>query len=376
MMETSVKGNDEQCPIFRDIRRYYCEHCGICRSKKSLIRSHILSQHKDELDEAKLDEISAPKAGQKIRHICEECGASFWKPAYLMQHMRSHSAQRLFTCPLEDCLVSYRRKDHLNRHLLKHQGKVFNCPIDNCCLTFSFQCNMKRHVKELHDDESPCEVADCSPCSGEKKHVCGEPGCEKSFKYLSKLKKHAGSHVQLESVELYCGEPGCFKAFTNADCLKAHVQSFHKYIKCEVCCSQQLKKNIKRHRRMHEGFAREKIKCSFEGCEHEFSSKSNLSMHVKAAHQDLRPFSCRTSGCAQKFTYKHVRDNHELTHVYIQGDFLEADERRMSILRGGRKRQRITVETLMRKRIVSLDPPSVFDDGADYLRWMLSDDAE
>ncbi|KAK8930897.1 hypothetical protein KSP39_PZI016195 [Platanthera zijinensis] len=86
--------------------------------------------------------------------------------------------------------------------------------------------------------------------------------------------------------------------------------------------------------------------------------------------------SCRTSGCTQKFTYKHVRDNYELTHVYIQVDFLEADERRMSIERGGRKKQRITVETLMQKRIVSLDLPSVFDDGADYLRWMHSDDAE
>lgn len=236
---------------------------------------------------------------------------------------------------------------------------------------------MKRHVKERHDDdESPCEVSDCPPCSGEKIHVCGEAGCEKSFKYLSKLKKHSDSHVQLESVELYCGEPGCFKAFSNANCLKEHVQSFHKYIKCEVCGSQQLKKNIKRHQRMHEGFVREKIKCSFEGCEHTFSNKSNLSKHVKAVHQDLRLFGCRTSGCGQKFTYKHVRDNHELTHVHIQGDYLGADEQRMSIPKGGRKRQRFTVETLMRKRVVSLDLPSVFDDGSNYLRWMLSDDAE
>lgn len=32
--------------IFRDIRRYYCDYCGICRSKKSLITSHILTFHK------------------------------------------------------------------------------------------------------------------------------------------------------------------------------------------------------------------------------------------------------------------------------------------------------------------------------------------
>ena len=33
-------------PVFRDIRRYFCEYCGICRSKKTLIASHINSHHK------------------------------------------------------------------------------------------------------------------------------------------------------------------------------------------------------------------------------------------------------------------------------------------------------------------------------------------
>lgn len=34
-----------QYPIFRDIRRYYCEFCGICRSKKALIAAHIRTHH-------------------------------------------------------------------------------------------------------------------------------------------------------------------------------------------------------------------------------------------------------------------------------------------------------------------------------------------
>lgn len=32
-------------PVFRDIRRYYCEFCGICRSKKALIAAHIRTHH-------------------------------------------------------------------------------------------------------------------------------------------------------------------------------------------------------------------------------------------------------------------------------------------------------------------------------------------
>jgi len=36
----------EERPKFRDIRRYFCQYCGICRSKKTLITSHINSHHK------------------------------------------------------------------------------------------------------------------------------------------------------------------------------------------------------------------------------------------------------------------------------------------------------------------------------------------
>ncbi|PKU75991.1 transcription factor IIIA [Dendrobium catenatum] len=368
-METeAVKENDKQRFIFRDIRRYYCEYCGICRSKKSLLRSHILSHHKEEIQMVKLDEVSAFKAAsQKVQHACEECGASFWKPAHLAQHMKSHSVERPFACPVKDCYFSYRRKDHLNRHLLKHKGKVFDCPVQSCNRAFAFQGNLKRHVKEIHDDESPCEA--------EKRHTCEEPGCGKIFKFASRLKKHQDSHLKVEFLEIFCGEPLCMKPFTNSECLKAHIQSCHKYVKCEICGAQKLRKNFKRHQRAHEGvISKERIKCSFLGCEQSFSKKSNLNKHIKAVHEELRPFRCRTSGCQQRFPYKHVRDNHEKTHVYVQGNFFEADEQWRSRPRGGRKRERITIEALTRKRVVPLDRSSIMENGADYLRWLLDDD--
>ncbi|KAG6520272.1 hypothetical protein ZIOFF_017310 [Zingiber officinale] len=47
---------------------------------------------------------------------------------------------------------------------------------------------------------------------------------------------------------------------------------------------------------------------------------SNLKQHIKAVHQNLRPFACRFYECWKKFPYKHVRDNHEKSgvHSYIQ----------------------------------------------------------
>nr|DAD20002.1 TPA_asm: hypothetical protein HUJ06_021465 [Nelumbo nucifera] len=277
--------------------------------------------------------------------------------------------QRPFTCPVDDCSSSYRRKDHLTRHLLQHQGKLFTCPMENCNRMFSLQGNMKRHVNEMHDDEEPS----FSEGDGQK-HACEE--CGKVFRFASKLRKHMDSHVKLDTVEAFCSEPGCLKCFTNVECLKAHIQSCHQYITCEVCGVEQLKKNIKRHMRTHEaGVTSESIKCSFKGCLHTFSTKSNLNQHIKAVHLELRPFACRFPGCGKKFPYKHVRDNHEKTgtHVYVQGDFVESDELFRTRPRGGRKRKCPAVETLLRKRVL---PPSQMDSalsqGSDYLAWLLS----
>lgn len=81
----------KKLPVFRDIRRYCCEYCGISRSKKSLLASHLLTHHKDEMDR-KSSEVSGEKASSKS-NTCDECGATFQKPAHLKQHMLSHSLE-------------------------------------------------------------------------------------------------------------------------------------------------------------------------------------------------------------------------------------------------------------------------------------------
>ncbi|XP_030934774.1 transcription factor IIIA isoform X2 [Quercus lobata] len=367
MAEMDEMGEIEK-PIFRDIRRYYCEYCGICRSKKSLITSHMLTHHKEEMEK---NQVSGEdeKEGKKS-NTCQECGATFTKPAYLKQHMQSHSVERLYTCPVDDCHSTYRRKDHLTRHLLQHQGKLFNCPIVNCDHEFSYQGNMTRHVKEFHSK-------DCPPINAEpqKQFVCQEIGCGKVFKFASKLRKHEESHVKLDSVEALCCEPGCMKYFSNEECLKAHIQSCHQHITCEICGTKQLRRNIKRHLQIHEDtVSLERVKCHYDGCLHTFSTKSNLHQHIKAVHLDIKPFACSFSGCGMRFAHKHVRDKHEKTgcHVHTTGDFEESDEQYQSRIRGGRKRKCPTVEMLIRKRITPPTPPSQSDEESDYLGWLHS----
>ncbi|KDP43419.1 hypothetical protein JCGZ_16706 [Jatropha curcas] len=257
-------------------------------------------------------------------NTCQECGVSFKKPAYLKQHMQSHSFERPYVCSVNDCHKSYRRKDHLTRHRLQHDGKLFKCPIETCNREFVFQGNVKRHVEELH--------------------------------------------IKLESVEAICAEPGCMQHFSNIQCLTAHIHSFHRYITCEICGTKQLKKNIKRHLRTHEatGVLKKRIKCHFKDCDRTFSNKTNLNQHVKAAHLEIRTFACGFPGCDMRFSYKHVRDRHEKSgcHVYTPGDFNETDEQFRLRPRGGMKRKCPNVETLIRKRVI---PPRDLDD---YRCWL------
>eukprot|EP00258_Populus_trichocarpa_P030688 XP_024446707.1 transcription factor IIIA [Populus trichocarpa] len=363
--EAAEKG---RAVIFRDIRRYYCDYCGICRSKKSLITSHVLTHHEEEIEK---ERVGGDEVKEGVRsNTCEKCGASFKKPAYLVQHMQSHSLERPFMCSVDDCHASYRRKDHLTRHLLHHEGKLFKCEIENCDRKFVYLSNLKRHVRELHDESSSS-----SSVGGEKQYVCQELGCGKAFRYPSKLQKHEDSHINLDSMEAMCIEPGCMKHFSNKKCLKAHIQSCHQYINCDICGTKQLRKNIKRHLCTHEPVngSTERIKCHFKGCQHAFSTKTNLNQHVKAVHLEQRPYVCGFPGCDMRFSYKHVRDKHEKSglHVYTPGDFVESDQQFRSRPRGGRKRKFPTVEMLIRKRVT---PPTEFDECHTLLHEMEAED--
>ncbi|KAL1215255.1 Transcription factor IIIA [Cardamine amara subsp. amara] len=335
----------------KDIRNYICQYCGISRSKKYLITSHIEAHHKMDLEEEKDEEACEVEEDGSSKRTCQECGLEFKKPAHLKQHMLIHSLERPFECYVDDCAVSYKRKDHLNRHLLTHKGMRFKCSVENCKSEFSDQGNLRTHVKKFHSNGDSHEDS----AAGQKPHVCKEIGCGKAFKYASQLQNHQDSHVKLDSVEAFCSEPGCMKYFTNEECLKAHIRSCHQHINCEICGSKLLKKSIKRHLKTHEeDSSLGEFKCEVEGCSSTFSKASNLQKHVKAVHKDIRPFVCGFPDCGMRFAYKHVRNNHENSgcHTYTCGDFVETDEVFTSRPRGGLKRKQVTAEMLIRKRVM------------------------
>lgn len=108
-------------------------------------------------------------------------------------------------------------------------------------------------------------------------NICYE-GCV-SFLILILCCNPSWNSVKLDTLEAFCSEPGCMKYFTNEQCLKEHVRSCHQHVVCEICGKEQLKKNMKRHLRMHEApVLSERVKCSYEGCPCTYSKvRSNFS---------------------------------------------------------------------------------------------------
>jgi general transcription factor IIIA len=263
--------------------------------------------------------------------------------------------------------------------MVKHEGKLFVCPKEDCKLQLSSMSNLKRHVKR-HGERGESWQSLNLQSREVKNYPCPKPCCGKVFKSPSRLVKHLDDVHSTTYVQVVCCEPGCLKYFTNAEALREHVQQNHSRICCEVCGSQQLKKQIKRHMRIHESqTCVERIKCHFDNCLHSFTRKSNLNQHIRAVHLGLRPFKCRFHECEMSFSHKAVRDNHEKTgrHCYVQGDFLEEDAAFQSRPRGGRKRKMFTINTLLKKRVACPDRSStVLDNGSSFLDWLTSSSRE
>lgn len=110
----------------------------------------------------------------EVPYRCGTCGRSMASPEALDAHKKVHGdidAPRRFGCKL--CKSSFRKKSTLLGHLKTH-STLAELPCPHCDKKFKYERGLRRHVRVFHtDDKAPikCGVAGCKETFKRRDHL-------------------------------------------------------------------------------------------------------------------------------------------------------------------------------------------------------------
>lgn len=283
-------------------------------------KSHLSLKQKDLMkDSADLSEEEAES------FQCHTCGTVCSTWTGFRTHLKSHSNQDNFDCPL--CSKRFQTKNILERHVQTYHLKERPYICQFCGKGFSTEWYCQKHETHHEKGTGPRILARdmiyaCKYCektfpkprqlrmhesthTGEKNYECKQ--CDKTFCYSSSLLKHL-KYMHSEKPKAVC--EFCSRVFSTGDSLLKHKQ-YHvgvdqfKCRKCDTIFRDFL--SLKRHgRSVHYNEIERPHKC--DSCNRGFTHKSLLEIHLRC-HTGERPYVC-------PFCKKRFRQNSQLkTHV-------------------------------------------------------------
>ena len=134
---------------------------------------------------------------------CTECSKRFMTPPALACHMKTHSDEKYYTCPI--CREGFDQMHVLKQHGQTHaRDGVYPCP--DCHKVFFDFNSVRKHMRMYHPyKELPCHI------------------CNKVFPRIDKLKLHMLKHT--DHREYMCDQ--CGRQFKRKDKLREHVKRMH-----------------------------------------------------------------------------------------------------------------------------------------------------
>ncbi|KAI1812682.1 hypothetical protein GGS20DRAFT_521897 [Poronia punctata] len=305
-----------------------------------------------------------PSDLKTIRCTYPGCHKTFNRPARLAAHLRSHNNERPFKCSYPDCDKDYIEEKHLKQHIKGSHTSERNhvCSHEGCGKKFMTATRLRRH-QLVHEGQERFRCRDFPPCT-------------QSFRKHQTLQRHIRTDHQHKpayqcNIKVSGSNTVCGQGFDTGGGLRRHQERDHGENRfwCEECATQKDKKvgfptltllethmkqshvncmfcgescegrdDLERHVEFEHAVRkatgeRNVFTCTWPGCTKSFTRKSNLTVHVRGAHEGVR-FVCgefdlsktidlatwsNSQGCGQAFNLKLTLENHvRYVHLMLE----------------------------------------------------------